>query len=317
MTRGCLPVVVVVALLLVAAVLVLASQSEDSADRGSGATTPPSSAPLTTGPAPTSPVPGSDAVASNCPEQSGLIQRDCGVFSPPGVGTGERLPTVVLLPGLGDSPMGVRSSGNWLDAVVDRRLVLVTPGGLFASWNAGACCGLANGTGIDDVSYLATLIDRIKQRPDVDPDRVFLMGFSNGGMMVYRYLCAAADTIEAAASFAGPRMIDCAPNRPISMLHLHGTADETVPYQGGAGLIAALLGVSFSPVPQMAEAFAADDGCATAPVERTEGIVTTRTWTGCGGSAEVQLVTLAGWSHSWPLTPEVNGTDRVLDFFGI
>lgn len=310
---GCLPVAIVLVLLLVLALLLLAGNAARQREQSA----PTTAVPGPTTPAPTSPVPDSEAVASSCTKQEGLIVRECAVISPPDVAAGERLPVVVLLPGLGDSPMGVRTAGDWANAVVEHRFVLVTPAGLFASWNAGACCGIANGTGIDDLGYLATLVAELKQRPDVDPGRVFMAGFSNGGMMVYRYLCLAADSIRAAASVSGPRMIDCAPNRSIPMLHVHGTADETVPYRGGQGLLAAVLGVSFPPVPTMAADFAADDGCTGAPSERTEGAITTEEWTGCGGDARVELVTLQGWTHIWPMNDDVNATRLVLEFFGL
>ena len=125
--------------------------------------------------------------------------------------------------------MDVRSQGDWADTVVRRRFMLVTPSGILGSWNAGSCCGFA-ANNHDDVGYLDALVDDISQRPDVDPERIYMAGFSNGGMMTYRYACA-DDRIRGIASIAGTNACQnaastcCAvsmrkPSIPKSSIHL-------------------------------------------------------------------------------------------------
>ncbi|MBA3539841.1 MAG: hypothetical protein H0T79_09445, partial [Deltaproteobacteria bacterium] len=98
-----------------------------------------------------------------------------------------------------------------------------------------ACCDFGN-TGVDDVGYLGGLIDEVKAAYPVGD--VFVVGHSNGGYMAYRMACERADAISAIISLAGNAATtpaNCQPSQPVSVLHLHGTADATVPFAGTAG----------------------------------------------------------------------------------
>ncbi|MFQ5741427.1 MAG: alpha/beta hydrolase family esterase [Acidobacteriota bacterium] len=103
-------------------------------------------------------------------------------------------------------------------------------------WNAtDACCDFF-GSGIDDSGYLLDLIEAIKGLANVDRDRVYLVGHSNGGYMSYRMACDHADTIAAIASLAGATWLDpasCSPSGPVHILEIHGTEDRLVRFMGG------------------------------------------------------------------------------------
>ncbi len=103
-------------------------------------------------------------------------------------------------------------------------------------WNASdACCNFGGST-VDDVGYVMSLIDEVSSRWSVDPDRIFLVGHSNGGFMSYRIAYEHPDRIAAIVSLAGataagPRP---APGAPVNVLQIHGTDDRTIAYAGGA-----------------------------------------------------------------------------------
>jgi polyhydroxybutyrate depolymerase len=105
-------------------------------------------------------------------------------------------------------------------------------------WNAtDACCDFG-GTGVDDVGYLRGLIDEAKARFSVDPRRVYFVGHSNGGFMSFRMACDQAGVVAGIASLAGSTWLDpakCNPSEPVSVLHIHGTEDDTVLYDGEPG----------------------------------------------------------------------------------
>ena len=110
------------------------------------------------------------------------------------------------------------------------------PGGRFATWNAGGCCGDARDRQIDDVAFLRQVVAEVARQYPVDPQRVYATGMSNGGMMAHRLACEAADLFAAVASVAGTEAVSrCQPVRPISVLHIHALDDDHVLYQGGAG----------------------------------------------------------------------------------
>ena len=103
-------------------------------------------------------------------------------------------------------------------------------------WNATpACCNFYESE-VDDSDYLHGLIDETKKQYNVDPNRIYLIGHSNGGFMSHRMAYDHPDTIAAIASLAGaaiPDMKGSAPDRPVSILQIHGTKDTIIDYEGG------------------------------------------------------------------------------------
>jgi poly(3-hydroxybutyrate) depolymerase len=260
-------------------------------------------------------IPTVTSACASIPEPFPLAPRSCTIVSPPNVKAGEKLPVVIALHGFATDADQMRGVGQWDAAVVKDRFIAVFPQGELDSWNAGGCCGLAKSGNVDDVGYLQTVLTALRQRPDVDPSRIYMVGASNGGMMTYLFLCSHADELAGAASISGTSVVGCEPNAPIRFLHVHGTADTTVPYDGGQSLISWVLGVTFTSATHSAEQVAKSEGCG-APSTQTQGVVTTETWTGCGTGGPVQMVSLAGWGHTWP-TGTYDATAQILKFFGL
>jgi polyhydroxybutyrate depolymerase len=103
-------------------------------------------------------------------------------------------------------------------------------------WNATLACCNFFGSEVDDSGYLRDLIDDATRLLNVDPKRIYLVGWSNGGFMSYRMACEHADVIAGIVSIAGATFLDpahCKPSGPINVLQIHGTADETIRYEGG------------------------------------------------------------------------------------
>ena len=110
------------------------------------------------------------------------------------------------------------------------------PGGRFATWNAGACCGYARDQNSDDVGFARAVVSALEAKYAVDPRRVFATGMSNGGMLAHRLTCDAADVFRAVASVAGTdATTHCTPSRPISVLHIHAHDAALVAERTGPG----------------------------------------------------------------------------------
>jgi polyhydroxybutyrate depolymerase len=152
------------------------------------------------------------------------------------------LPLVLVLHGGGGSPEGAERMSD-MSALADREgFIAVYPAGTgffrrrLLTWNSGNCCGSAMKSGVDDVGFLSALIEKYVKEGKADPKRVFMTGLSNGAMMTHRFACERADLIAAAAPVAGAIGIPrCEPSCPVSMLMIHGYADQHVPYAGGEG----------------------------------------------------------------------------------
>ncbi len=222
---------------------------------------------------------------------------------------GEPAPLLLVLHGYA-STGALAETYFALESAADAEgVLLAAPDGLADAttaqyWNGTAACCDYYATDPDDVGYLTSLMDAIGAEVAVDPDRVFVLGHSNGGFMAYRTACDAADRLAGIVSLSGATEADpadCQPGEPVSILEIHGTSDPIVPYLGGF--------IGTEPVPSAhatAEAWAAYDGCeATAesdPALRDVVLpsgddTTVERWSGCDAGSAVELWTVQGGVH--------------------
>ncbi len=137
-------------------------------------------------------------------------------------------PLVLLLHGLYQTPVEVEQATGASRYSETQHFTLVYPIGERRSWDAGSCC--RNNTA-DDVGYLVDLVHYVATLTPVDLHRVYVVGFSNGGMMAWRAVCQTHDVFAGAGVMAGALLVKC-PN-PVHVVDLHGLRDRTVPYDGG------------------------------------------------------------------------------------
>ena len=179
------------------------------------------------------------------------------------------------------------------------------PGGKFATWNAGGCCGDARDRNIDDVGFLREVVATVKARFHVDARRVFAIGMSNGGMMSYRLACEASDVFRAVGSVAGTDAVpDCHPTQPVAVLHIHAKNDDHVLFDGGAGQGAfrdPSKVMTFPSVPETVSRWVRRGQCSPTPkrVLQVAGAYCER-YDGCAGHSAVQLCVTQDGGHSWP-----------------
>src|SRR5215831_11140831 len=121
---------------------------------------------------------------------------------------GERRPLLVFLHGLGGSGAEALADPGLRGLAARGRMFLVAPDGEIDRegrrfWNAGAACCNFDRQPVDDVARLEALIDGWRRRPEIDPARVFVVGFSNGGFMAHLLGCRMNDRLAAVVSLAG------------------------------------------------------------------------------------------------------------------
>lgn len=197
------------------------------------------------------------------------------------------------------------------------------PGGKFATWNAGGCCGDARDRNTDDVGFARAVVKALQARYSIDAMRVFATGMSNGGMLSHRLACEAADVFRGVASVAGTdATASCTPSRPISVLHIHARDDDHVLFNGGAGPNAfrdESKVMAFVSVPDTIARWVQRDHC-TAPPQRMSGTkdgAYCEAYSGCSGGVSVQLCVTETGGHSWPGADSVRrgkpGASQALD----
>jgi polyhydroxybutyrate depolymerase len=196
------------------------------------------------------PAPPSSPPRARKPEPDQVVfggERPVKLFVPTTYDHGSPATLVLLLHGL--------SATGWLQAAYfgldvfaeEEGALLLAPDGTPMPRNAGfategaqfwngtdACCDFAK-TGVDDVAYLTGLVREVVAEYNVDEDRVFVVGHSNGGFMGYRLACEHPELFAGIVSVAGATFDDpakCAPARPIHVAQIHGTLDDVVFYEG-------------------------------------------------------------------------------------
>ena len=223
-------------------------------------------------------------------------------------------PLIVVLHGLGQDAEHMAGIGGWPALARDKRAVVAFGEGSENSWNAGTCCGQAAASKVDDVAYLDSLIDEVVRRTGADRSAVYMAGFSNGGMMTYRYLCEGGVALRGAASLAGTDVDGCTPSRPTNFLQISGSADTVVPVDNTAS-VAADLG-PLVPVGAAVMGVAAGFDC-PAPVTTRATPVTKMTWAPCRDGVTVRFDEIAGLGHSYPIVDGYQGTDEILALWGL
>jgi len=189
-------------------------------------------------------------------------------------------------------PMGLPIDASDIEGEINPILPSVGPG-----WNVYGF--LAEH---DDLEFTKQIIQQTDSEFTLDNNRVYAAGMSFGGIMTYYLACELNDQIAAFASVTGDmpkdQRFDCAPDKSVPILHIHGTEDPIAPYDGS------LIGIG----PEATVQFWRDNNqCMTEPVETPfEDIDTTDNSTvtlfeyDCADDSEVLFYRIEGGGHTWP-----------------
>jgi polyhydroxybutyrate depolymerase len=221
---------------------------------------------------------------------------------------GRRVPLVVVLHGRDTTPAQELVRTGFAGLAADGAAVLAYPAGIGRSWNARTgCCATAAKLHVDDVGFLRALIPAIEAHAPVDPSRVYLVGYSNGGRLALTAACALPGPIAGVATYGTAEPAVCpAGHAPVPVLIGYGSRDpHAAPGYVPGGTITG---------PVTAAGWRSVDGCTGAPATTTAGPATVREWASCRGGGRVALVRWDGLTHRWPGVGVVPGeaTGRAL-----
>lgn len=241
-------------------------------------------------------------------QHDGLERRALVVF-PEGHTGRSLLPVVIdLHPSGSDAAAEMRSSGI-REAAAEQGYLAVFPEGLsengVRAWNAGQCCGDAAAQGVDDLGYLALLVETLIADYKADPRRIYVTGFSNGGSMALLLACRSSHMIAGVASVAGEMAFTgCRPVKPMPVMLFHGMDDAYAPYEGGAPS-ARVPGderseLQLLSVAETAQFWVERDGCYPVPERVTRQDYVRERYVGSEAGAEVVVYAIPGSGHAWP-----------------
>jgi polyhydroxybutyrate depolymerase len=219
---------------------------------------------------------------------------------PTNLDDGKLYPLVLILHGYGASGFVQEAFFQFKPIVTGGEAFVLAPDGLVDStghqyWNADPACCDFDHANPDDSGYLGGVLQAVIAAWPIDPASVVLLGHSNGGYMAYRMACDHADIVTNALVLAGGAASDpsvCQPAHAVNVLHIHGTADDEVPYTPTAAASVAQwqthdgCGSTMTPGP----ALDLDTGLPGAETS-------TATSDGCPPGVAVDLWTITGGTH--------------------
>ncbi|WP_334103460.1 alpha/beta hydrolase family esterase [Mesotoga prima] len=247
-------------------------------------------------------------------EHDGRIRQSI-VHLPPMI-QDDKLPVVLVFHGLfGNSNYTKNTYG--MTEVGDREgFITVYPEGtgtlnsVLLSWNSGFCCGYAMENDVDDVSYIAELLGRLESVYPIDEKRVYLIGLSNGGMLVYRLMSSYPDLFAACAivssSPAGGASEDNVvmiepPDTAIPLIVFHGMEDPIIPFDGGFSSSSEANGIYFPSIEESVKLWAEKMGAVNMSEKSLEnGLVLLREYTGEDERSLVHFYAITDGDHTWP-----------------
>lgn len=250
-------------------------------------------------------------------------ERSYYLHLPAGAARPERRPVVIVLHGGGRTAGDDLARRTGYNRIADREgFIAVYPNGVGARWNDGRGPTFRQGresAAVDDVGFIAGLIDAVLRRYRGDPRRVYVTGLSNGGMMTLRLGCELGRRLAAIAPVIAAMPLEvlrsCRPDAPLPVLVMNGTGDPLVPWAGGAVSILRQSRGEVASTPETVRFWVAHNHCRPVPTltrlpdrdardgSRVEVIRYTNPDNGC----EVILYRVDGGGHHFPGsdTPEL------------
>lgn len=164
------------------------------------------------------------------------LEREYLLYVPESYTGLEAVPVVFSLHGAGGTKESQYTLSGFNLLADDENFILVTPEATAAFGNLSFWNQQSDPSRADDVGFINALIDSIANRYNIDLNRIYLAGSSNGAFMALQITCELSDKIAATAAVKGymtPDQINtCNPTTPTAIIQMHGTEDPLVSYDG-------------------------------------------------------------------------------------
>ena len=245
------------------------------------------------------------------------INREFYIVNPNNLTSDSQVPLLISLHGGADYADANMQYTGFLDIIDEKGFVAIFPQGTIAEgkgdtgWYAGGDC---SGLEVCDLSFIERLIDYSIESLNIDKNRVYVSGFSNGAFMVYTLACFLSDKIAAFAPVSGSMSPDdyqiCNPQRPIPVIHIHGINDDSIPVQGSDYV---------TPLQDVSSYLSSINNCAQNSV--VDGEDTNEdgyAWyseisSDCNDNVIVNFTYLENFGHNWPSTESSKGSGADID----
>lgn len=232
-------------------------------------------------------------------------KRTIDVYAPNGMG--ENRPMVISAHGMGQDIAYQKQQSRWDQVADTAKFLVVYPQSDGSTWNL-------DGNGAD-IAFIKAIIKEMNNKYKIDLDRVYMSGFSMGGMLTYAVANNMADQIAACAPVSGYPIGDktAKPSRPIPIIHTNGDKDDVVHYEPWSGTFNGMYQNQQGAYAQ-AESWAKANGCDATPVESVvDGAATRYLWKNGKCGVEVCLNKVYGKGH-WPSNDKYHSVREIWKF---
>lgn len=165
-------------------------------------------------------------------------QREYLAYIPNSYDGSSSVPLLFNFHGFGGSAKEYMNNSDMRALAESETFILVYPQGTcidgFSHWNPSLAGG-DNKSSAKDLDFIEALINKLSADYNIDNKRIYACGYSNGGMFAYGLANYKSDLIAAVGSISGTALDFNAPtSHPMPIIHLHGTSDGVIPYNGSS-----------------------------------------------------------------------------------
>lgn len=247
-------------------------------------------------------------------------ERTYRVFVPSTYDKNKKISLVMAFHGAGGTAYSMENTTGFNDYASNNNFIVCYPQALVENWEEGCKCNKPYRLGIDDVGFVNYLLDKLTSQYNIDSNRIYAVGFSQGGLFVQNLACKLSNRFAAVATVASsmsvPLYNDCEPSEEISMLMIHGTQDKILPFEGSDAGNFSLLSS-----PDAISFWADDNGCdGSSKFEDLEDhgdptiSVRKRYFDSCLHGTEAILYEVIGGSHQWFYSKDIDASKVIIDF---
>jgi polyhydroxybutyrate depolymerase len=229
----------------------------------------------------------------------GGVARSFIYYTPSSWNANQHVPLLIVMHGLTQTGAGLMDITQFNLIAEQNNFIVVYPDGENFAWNANMNISVSTA---DDIGFIENLALEFQNNFGTDPQKQYLVGFSNGGFMSHKLACESSMCFAAIASVSGnmsdTTFSNCQPQFQPAVLHIHGTSDAIVPYNGGAG-----TGVS---VDQCIEKWRIVLNCDQTPTilnmpnNNLFDLSSPQRFSYLNGTNDLELIKIEGGGHQWP-----------------
>ena len=221
--------------------------------------------------------------------------RSMNVYAPKNIEKGR--PLIIQMHGMNQDANYQQNAAKWEPIADTARIVVVFPNGENKAWDI---------SGDKDINFLKAIINEMYQKYGIDKNRVYVSGFSMGGMMSYHAANKMGDMIAAIAPVSGGGGVN-SPKRAMPIMHTHGTTDDVVNYNSTVNTVKSWVSAQkCSSNSQKIKPY---------PSTKSGSAASLEIWSGCTDNVEVRLLTIEGKGHWYSMDlASVNTSDEIWNF---